>query len=75
MSGARIDAEAFRGFERDVGELSELAMGSFARAFSLIRAEKQRRIRVAVVEAAQAYTGPDGLAIPVAFLVAAATKP
>jgi len=78
MSGPRIDADAFRGFERDAGELWELAMGSFARASSLIRAQTvamQRRIRVAVAEAAQAYTGPDGLAIPVAFLVAAATKP
>ncbi len=62
----------------DAGALWDLAMGSFAHAGALIRAQTatmQRRIRVAVAEAAQAYTGPGGLAIPVAFLVAAATKP
>jgi hypothetical protein len=64
MSGPRIDAD----------DLWDLAMGSVARASSLIRAQTVAmlpRIRVAVAEAAQAYTGPDGLAI----LVAAATKP
>jgi hypothetical protein len=61
MSGPRIDA----------AELWGQAMGSFVRAFPSIRAEKQRRIRVAAAEAVQAYTGPDGLAIP----AAAATKP
>jgi SAM-dependent methyltransferase len=62
---------------RDAEELWELAMGSFARASSLIRAQSkdmQRTIRAAVGEAAQQYAQDGGLHIPVAFLVAAGVK-
>jgi SAM-dependent methyltransferase len=62
---------------RDVVDLWNLAMGSFARASSLIRAQSedmQRNIRAAVSEAAQQYMQDGGLHIPVAFLVAAGTK-
>ena len=54
-----------------------MAMGSFARASSVIGAQSetlQREIRAAVGEAAARYTSPDGLAIPVAFLVASGTR-
>jgi hypothetical protein len=53
-------------------------MGSFARASSLIRAQNedmQRTIRAAVTAAARQYAQPDGLHMPVAFLVASARKP
>lgn len=62
---------------RDADDLWDLAMGSFARASSLIRAQSedvQQSIRAAVGEAAQRYAVADGLEIPVAFLVAAGTK-
>lgn len=63
---------------RDADELWTLAMGSFARASSLIRAQNEdmrQRIRAAVGEAAQEYARRDGLHIPIAFLIAAGTKP
>ena len=63
---------------RDADALWELAMGSFARASSMISAqsaETQQAIRTAVAKAAQRYATADGLEIPVAFLVAAGTKP
>lgn len=56
----------------DVDQLWDLAMGSFARASSLIRAqseEMQRTIRMAVSEAARSYTQADGLHIPIGFIV------
>lgn len=62
---------------RDANELWDLAMGSFARASSLIRTQSetvQYTIREAVTQAAQAYAIPGGLDIPVAFLVAAGRK-
>jgi ubiquinone/menaquinone biosynthesis C-methylase UbiE len=55
-----------------VDQLWELAMGSFARASSLILAQDQdiqRAIRIAVGEVAQQYAQADGLHIPIAFLV------
>jgi ubiquinone/menaquinone biosynthesis C-methylase UbiE len=58
--------------------LWELAMGSFARASSLIRAQTddmQRTIRQAVAELARQYATADGLHIPIAFLVASGRKP
>lgn len=61
----------------DADALWALAMGSFARAASLIRAqthEVQQRIRATVADAAAAHAAPDGLHIPIAFLVAAGTK-
>lgn len=62
---------------RNADELWDLAMGSFARASSLIRAqseEMQRRIRASVTETAQQYMRDDALHVPVAFLVAAGVK-
>ncbi len=59
-------------------QLWELAMGSFARASSLIRAQTddmQRTIRQAVIEAARQYVSADGLNIPIAFLVISGRKP
>jgi ubiquinone/menaquinone biosynthesis C-methylase UbiE len=56
----------------NVDQLWELAMGSFARASSLILAQDQdiqRAIRTAVGEAAQQYAHADGLDIPIAFLI------
>ena len=60
-----------------VDQLWELAMGSFARASSLILAQDedmQRTIRAAVAEAAQRYAQADGLHIPIAFLVVSGKK-
>jgi SAM-dependent methyltransferase len=59
-------------------QLWELAMGSFARASSLIRSQTddmQRTIRQAVAAAAQQYASADGLRIPIAFLVVSGRKP
>ena len=56
----------------NVDELWALAMGSFARASSLILAQDeytQQSIRTAVAEAAKQYEQADGLHIPIAFLV------
>ena len=56
----------------NVDQLWELAMGSFARASSLILAQDQdiqRAIGTAVGEAARQYTQADGPHIPIAFLV------
>ena len=61
----------------NVDQLWELAMGSFARASSLIRAqseEMQQRIRMAVSEAARPYAQADGLHIPIGFLVVSAKR-
>jgi SAM-dependent methyltransferase len=63
---------------RDADELWELAMGSFARAAATIGAQSEavrHQIRAVVTEAAQQYATPDGLEIPVAFLVGAGVRP
>lgn len=73
-----IEPVAFNHRLRDADELWTLAMGSFARASSLIRAQSedvQQRIRAAVSEAAQEYAQDDGLHIPIAFLIASGAKP
>ena len=70
--GVRVDPVAATHFLPDVDKLWELAMGSFARASSLIRAQTpdmQLTIRAAVAEAAQRHARADGLHIPIAFLV------
>jgi SAM-dependent methyltransferase len=62
----------------DADELWNLAMGSFARASSLIRAQSedmQRTIRAAVTASARRYAQPDGLHIPIAFLVVSGRRP
>jgi len=61
----------------DADELWMMAMGSFARASSLIGAQSeavQRDIRAAVGAAASRYATADGLAIPVAFLIASGMR-
>jgi len=73
----RIAPVTFEHVLRHADELWELAMGSFARASSLIRAQTedmQRRIRAAVTEATQQHVRGDGLHVPVAFLVVAGVK-
>lgn len=73
-----IEPVTFNHRLRDTDELWTLAMGSFARASSLIRAQSadvQQRIRAAVSEAAEEYAQDGGLHIPIAFLIAAGTKP
>jgi SAM-dependent methyltransferase len=72
-----VDPVTFSHRLRDADELWTLAMGSFARASSLIRAQSldmQQSIRAAVSEAAQQYARSDGLHIPIAFLIAAGRK-
>ncbi|MGE0279289.1 MAG: class I SAM-dependent methyltransferase [Rhizobiaceae bacterium] len=73
----QVDTVSFRHRLRDADELWSMAMGSFARASTMIGAqttEMQTRIRAAVAEAAQEYRAGDGLDIPVSFLVASGTK-
>ena len=62
----------------DFDELWELAMGSFARASSLIRAQTadmHKMIRQAAAEVAREYECADGLHIPIASLVVSGRKP
>jgi hypothetical protein len=78
FSDVRVEPVAFTHRLLDADELWELAMGSFARASSLIRTqsqEMQQTIRRAVAEAARPYRQGDGLHIPIAFLVASGKKP
>lgn len=78
FTNIRINSVAFTHRMGDADALWNLAMGSFARASAMIRAqtdEKQRAIRAAVADAARSYAVPGGLEIPVAFLVVAGTKP
>lgn len=72
-----VESISFTCHLRDVDALWTLAMGSFARASSLIRAqsaEMQEAVRSAVAEAAQPYAQADGLHIPIAFLVASGAR-
>jgi SAM-dependent methyltransferase len=78
FTNIRVDSIAFSHRLRDADALWELAMGSFARASATIRAqsaEMRKNIRHAVTDAVRLYAVPGGLDIPVAFLVAAGTKP
>ena len=57
---------------RNTDELWDLALGSFARISTVIRAQNtdaQQRIRKAVEQKAQLYASPNGLEIPIAFRV------
>lgn len=77
LSHVRVETVTFTHRLRDADDLWDLAMGSFARASTLIRVQTaalQQTIRDAVSKAAQNYAGPNGLDIPVAFLVASGTK-
>jgi ubiquinone/menaquinone biosynthesis C-methylase UbiE len=78
FDGVRVDDVSFMHRLGDVEELWNLAMGSFARASSVIRAqstETQTRIRAAVVASAREYQSLHGLDIPVAFHVASGVRP
>jgi ubiquinone/menaquinone biosynthesis C-methylase UbiE len=77
LSDVRVDAVSFRHPLKDADALWSTAMGSFARASSVIAAQsddRQREIRAAVTQAAAPYATSDGLAIPVAFLVASGVR-
>jgi len=74
----RVESVASAHRLADADQLWNLAMGSFARASSLIRAQSepmQRTIRAAVTAAARRHAQPDGLHIPIAFLVASGKRP
>lgn len=61
-----------------VEDLWSLALGSFARASTVIlaqNAENRARIQEAVNEEARPYLSKEGLAIPIAFFVAAGQRP
>lgn len=77
FTGIAIEHVTFSHRLRDADQLWNLAMGSFARASAMIRAQDEatrRAIRAAVSKAAQAYATDGGLDIPVAFLVVSGTK-
>ena len=77
FADVRVESVASTYQLSNVDQLWELAMGSFARASSLIRAQSedtQRTIRAAVAEAARRYAQADGLHIPIAFLVVSARR-
>jgi ubiquinone/menaquinone biosynthesis C-methylase UbiE len=77
FSDVRVETVSSTHRLADADKLWELAMGSFARASSLIRAQSedmQRTIRTAVTEASRRYAQADGLNIPIAFLVVSGKK-
>jgi SAM-dependent methyltransferase len=68
----RIDYVSFSHTIRNVDELWDLALGSFARISTVIRAQStdaQQRIRKAVEQKALLYASANGLEIPIAFRV------
>jgi SAM-dependent methyltransferase len=67
-----IDYVSFSHTIRNIDELWDLALGSFARISTIIRAQSndaQQHIRKAVEQKAQLYASPSGLEIPIAFRV------
>lgn len=77
LSGVQVNEVAFDHALRDADALWAMAMGSFARASAVIGAQSeavQREIKVAVAQAAARYKTTDGLAIPVAFLIASGVR-
>lgn len=77
FTAVRVSSVSFEHAIKDVDALWAIAMGSFARAAPVILAQSetlQREIKAAVGEAAARYATADGLAIPVAFLVASGTR-
>jgi SAM-dependent methyltransferase len=67
-----IDYVSFSHTIRNIDELWDLALGSFARISTIIRAQNndaQQRIRKAVEQKAQLYASSNGLEIPIAFRV------
>jgi SAM-dependent methyltransferase len=78
FDAARVETVSFTHRLKGADQLWDMAMGSYARASAMIRAQSeavQREIKAAVTEAARQYASPGGLDIPVAFLIAAGTKP
>src|SRR5262249_34753866 len=72
-----IDYISFSHPLKNVEELWNLAMGSFVRVSTVIRAQNadvQQRIRHKVEEVAQQYESSNGLHIPIAFRVIAGTR-
>ena len=72
-----IDYISFSHPLKNVDELWDLALGSFVRVSTLIRAQNadvQRRIRQKVEQVAQQYASPNGLQIPIAFRVIAGLR-
>ncbi len=72
FDAVRIDDVSFTHRLRNADELWNLALGSFARVSTVVRAQDtgvQQRIRAAVEERAERYASQDGLEIPIAFLV------
>jgi hypothetical protein len=68
----RIESVAFKHTLPGVDELWNLAMGSFARVSTVIRAQTadvQQQMRIEVERATKQYATPHGLEIPVAFRV------
>jgi SAM-dependent methyltransferase len=72
-----IDYISFSHPLKNVDELWDLALGSFVRVSTVIRAQTvdvQRRIRQKVEQVAQQYASPNGLQIPIAFRVIAGLR-
>lgn len=72
-----IDYISFSHPLKNVDELWDLALGSFVRVSTVIRAQNvdvQRRIRQKVEQVAQQYASPNGLQIPIAFRVIAGLR-
>jgi len=72
-----IDYVSFLHPLKNVEELWDLALGSFVRVSTVIRAQTadvQQRIRHKVAQAAQQYASSSGLQIPIAFRVIAGTR-
>jgi SAM-dependent methyltransferase len=77
LTRVSVEGVTFTHALASAGAFWTMAMGSFARAASVIAAQSeavQRQIKAAVSEAASRYATADGLAIPVAFLVASGTR-
>ncbi|MET0668545.1 MAG: methyltransferase domain-containing protein [Xanthobacteraceae bacterium] len=77
LNDVRVEQVSFEHSLRDADQFWDMAMGSFARASSVIGTQSeqtQREIREAVSAAASRYKSGSGLAVPVAFLVAAGTR-
>jgi ubiquinone/menaquinone biosynthesis C-methylase UbiE len=73
----RLEEVSFTHRLRDVDELWNLAMGSFARVSTIIRAQSeaiQQEIRNAVNEVAHQYSSPNGLEMPIAFRIASGVR-
>jgi SAM-dependent methyltransferase len=74
---AGIDYISFSHPLKNIEELWKLALGSFVRVSTVIRAQDadvQQQIRQKVEQVAKQYASPDGLQIPIAFRVIAGIR-